>query len=41
LAVTALADPQVKEQFDAQGLEGAGMPPVEFASFVAKIKATK
>jgi len=50
--VKALADPQVKEQFDAQGLEGVGMPPAEFASFVAKeatfinelaakIKATK
>ena len=32
--VKALADPQVKEQFDAQGLEGVGMPPVEFARFV-------
>ena len=30
----ALADPQVKEQFDAQGLEGVGMPPAEFARFV-------
>jgi len=50
--VKALADPQVKEQFDAQGLEGVGMPPAEFARFVAsesqfinelarKIKATK
>src|SRR5436305_5627499 len=29
--VKALADPQVKEQFDAQGLEGVGMPPPEFA----------
>jgi tripartite-type tricarboxylate transporter receptor subunit TctC len=34
--VKALADPQVKEQFDAQGLEGVGMPPAEFAKFVAK-----
>src|SRR3954465_104561 len=32
--VKALADPQVKEQFDAQGLEGVGMPPAEFARFV-------
>src|SRR5207248_6585393 len=34
--VKALADPQVKEQFDAQGLEGVGMPPPEFARFVEK-----
>ena len=50
--VKALADPHVKEQFDAQGLEGVGMPPAEFARFVEseskfinelarKIKATK
>ena len=50
--VKALADPQVKEQFDTQGLEGVGMPPAEFARFVEsesqfinelarKIKATK
>ena len=50
--VKALADPQVKEQFDTQGLEGVGMPPAEFARFVQtesqfinelarKIKATK
>jgi tripartite-type tricarboxylate transporter receptor subunit TctC len=50
--VKALADPQVVEQFDAQGLEGVGMPPAEFARFVEseskfinelarKIKATK
>src|SRR6478609_9396129 len=32
--VKALADPQVKEQFDAQGLEGVGMPPAEFDGFV-------
>ncbi len=32
--VKALADPQVKEQFDAQGLEGVGMPPAQFAAFV-------
>jgi tripartite-type tricarboxylate transporter receptor subunit TctC len=34
--VKALADPHVKEQFDAQGLEGVGMPPAEFARFVEK-----
>ena len=32
----ALADPEVKEQFDAQGLEGVGMPPAQFAKFVEK-----
>jgi tripartite-type tricarboxylate transporter receptor subunit TctC len=32
----ALADPQLKAQFDAQGLEGVGMPPAEFAKFVEK-----
>jgi tripartite-type tricarboxylate transporter receptor subunit TctC len=32
--VKALADPHVKEQFDAQGLEGVGMPPAGFARFV-------
>ena len=34
--VKALADPQVRQQFDQQGLEGVGMPPAEFARFVAK-----
>ena len=34
--VKALADPEVRQQFDAQGLEGVGMPPGEFAKFVAK-----
>jgi tripartite-type tricarboxylate transporter receptor subunit TctC len=34
--VKALADPEVREKFDAQGLEGVGMPPAEFARFVAK-----
>ena len=34
--VKALADPEVKQQFDAQGLEGVGMPPAEFARFVEK-----
>jgi tripartite-type tricarboxylate transporter receptor subunit TctC len=32
--VKALADPEVKQQFDAQGLEGVGMPPAAFAKFV-------
>src|SRR6267378_5087286 len=32
----ALADPEVKQQFEAQGLEGVGMPPAQFAR---KIKA--
>jgi tripartite-type tricarboxylate transporter receptor subunit TctC len=32
----ALADPQVKRQFEAQGLEGIGMPPAQFAQFVEK-----
>ena len=32
----ALADPDVRQQFDAQGLEGVGMPSAEFARFVAK-----
>ena len=30
----ALADPEVRQQFDAQGLEGVGMPPAAFAKFV-------
>ena len=35
-AVTAaLAEPDVKAQFDQQGIEGIGMPPREFAAFVA------
>jgi tripartite-type tricarboxylate transporter receptor subunit TctC len=34
--VKALADPQIKAQFDAQGLEGVGMPPAQFARFVEK-----
>jgi tripartite-type tricarboxylate transporter receptor subunit TctC len=37
--VKALADPQVRRQFDAQGLEGVGMPPEEFARFVASESA--
>jgi tripartite-type tricarboxylate transporter receptor subunit TctC len=32
----ALKDPQIEAQFDAQGLEGVGMPPADFAKFVAK-----
>jgi len=32
--VKALGDAEVKLQFDAQGLEGVGMPPAEFARFV-------
>ena len=34
--VKALGDADVKRQFDAQGLEGVGMPPAEFAKFVEK-----
>jgi tripartite-type tricarboxylate transporter receptor subunit TctC len=34
--VKALADPDVRQQFDAQGLEGVGLPPAEFARFVEK-----
>ena len=32
--VKALADPELRQQFDAQGLEAVGMPPAEFARFV-------
>ena len=32
----ALAVPEVKSQFAAQGLEGVGMPPAQFAQFVEK-----
>jgi tripartite-type tricarboxylate transporter receptor subunit TctC len=35
----ALADSDVRQQFDAQGLEGVGMPPAQFARFVAKESA--
>ena len=35
----ALADAEVKQQFEAQGLEGVGMPPAEFARFVEKESA--
>ena len=34
--VKALADADVKQQFDQQGLEGVGMPPAQFADFVSK-----
>jgi len=37
--VKALADADVKSQFDQQGLEGVGMPPAEFAQFVARESA--
>jgi len=37
--VKALADPDVRQQFDAQGLEGVGMPPAQLAKFVAKESA--
>jgi tripartite-type tricarboxylate transporter receptor subunit TctC len=37
--VKALADADVKQQFDQQGLEGIGMPPAQFAAFVAKESA--
>ncbi|MEO7726293.1 MAG: tripartite tricarboxylate transporter substrate binding protein [Burkholderiales bacterium] len=33
--VKALADPEVQRQFDAQGLEGVGSKPADFAKFVA------
>jgi tripartite-type tricarboxylate transporter receptor subunit TctC len=34
--VKAIQDPDVMKQFDTLGLEGVGMPPAEFAKFVAK-----
>jgi tripartite-type tricarboxylate transporter receptor subunit TctC len=37
--VKALADAEVRRQFDAQGLEAVGMPPAAFAKFVAKESA--
>ncbi|GAB3659460.1 tripartite tricarboxylate transporter substrate binding protein [Ramlibacter alkalitolerans] len=33
--VAALAEPEVKAQFDQQGIEGVAMPPREFSAFVA------
>jgi tripartite-type tricarboxylate transporter receptor subunit TctC len=37
--VKALADPELRQQFEAQGLEAVGMPPAEFARFVEKESA--
>jgi tripartite-type tricarboxylate transporter receptor subunit TctC len=37
--VRALADPDVRQQFDAQGLEAIGSPPQEFAKFVERESA--
>ena len=37
--VKALKDENTLKQFDAQGLEAVGMPPAEFARFVAKESA--
>ena len=37
--VKALADPELGQQFDAQGLEAVGMPPAEFARYVEKESA--
>jgi tripartite-type tricarboxylate transporter receptor subunit TctC len=34
--VRALADPEIRQQFDAQGLEAVGMPPKEFAEYVRR-----
>jgi tripartite-type tricarboxylate transporter receptor subunit TctC len=34
--VKALAESEVKQQFDQQGLEGVGMAPAQFARFVAE-----
>lgn len=34
--VKALGDSEIRQQFDVQGLEGVGMPPAEFARFVAQ-----
>jgi tripartite-type tricarboxylate transporter receptor subunit TctC len=34
--VKVLADPEVRAQFDSQGLEGVAMPPAEFSKFVAR-----
>ena len=35
----ALKDQNTLKQFDAQGLEAVGMPPAEFARYVAKESA--
>jgi tripartite-type tricarboxylate transporter receptor subunit TctC len=37
--VKALSDPDVQKQFDAQGIEGVGSAPEDFAKFVAKESA--
>jgi tripartite-type tricarboxylate transporter receptor subunit TctC len=37
--VKALADPEIKQQFDVQGLEGVGSKPEDFAKFVAQQSA--
>ena len=37
--VRALADAEIRQQFDAQGLEGIGLPPKEFANFVERESA--
>jgi len=37
--VKALADAEIRQQFDAQGLEGVGSKPEEFARFVARESA--
>jgi tripartite-type tricarboxylate transporter receptor subunit TctC len=34
--VSAVADPEVRQQFDTLGLEGVAMPPAAFARFVAE-----
>jgi tripartite-type tricarboxylate transporter receptor subunit TctC len=34
--VSAVNDPEVKQQFDTQGLQGVAMPPDEFARFVVE-----
>jgi tripartite-type tricarboxylate transporter receptor subunit TctC len=39
VTVKALADADVQKQFEAQGLEGVGSAPEEFAKFVAKQSA--
>jgi tripartite-type tricarboxylate transporter receptor subunit TctC len=37
--VRALTDPEVRRQFDEQGLEAVGMPPAQFARFVQEQSA--
>jgi tripartite-type tricarboxylate transporter receptor subunit TctC len=37
--VKALADPEIRQQFDVQGLEAVGSTPAEFAKFVAQQSA--